>query len=75
VKPVTSQQRHHRLVETATDRGSQQARRRPGAAKTPKGVGRHTADDVDRRRPTGWRDRRREAGTQWLGEIIAPMVL
>jgi hypothetical protein len=47
VKPVTSQQRHHRFVETATDRGSQQVRRRPGAAKTPKGMGRHPADGVD----------------------------
>jgi hypothetical protein len=75
VKSVTSQQLHHRLVETATHRPSQQIRRRPGAAKTPERMGRYAADGVNRWLPTRRCDRCREAETQRLGEIIAPMVL
>jgi len=75
VKPVTSQQLHHRLVETAAHRPSQQVRRRPGAAKTPEGMGWHAAYGVDRWFPTRRRNRRRETEAQRLGEIIAPMVL
>ncbi len=47
VKPVTSQQRHHRFIEMASNRGCQQVRRRPGAANTTEGMGGHRADGVD----------------------------
>jgi len=59
----------------ASNRGSQQVRRRPRAANTTEGMRRHPADGVDRRRPTRRSNHRREAGPQRLGEIIAPMVL